>query len=85
MDIIEYIEEFCSSKGYEFRTNYSGRFMYGKTCVGFVCADINSAFEELLWYLVEFKNLTCVLSRLGDVHIDNMALDYIVYFPSLCI
>lgn len=32
----ELIENFCEEYGYDFRGDYSGRFMYGKSCVGIV-------------------------------------------------
>ncbi len=58
----------------EFQSNYSGRGMYGKECVGVICSDPMS--------------LCLVLGREGfDVDLtprmDNMGRDMIVYFPDL--
>ena len=30
------IKEFCDEYGYDFRDNYSGRCMFGETCIGIV-------------------------------------------------
>lgn len=72
---------------------YSGRGMFGKNCIGIDTSDgimetvvtmIETAFSILSMhnqpshhaYFSEF------LSTMKDANIDNMGLDYIVYFPS---
>lgn len=34
MDITILLEEFCDENGYTFYPDYSGRYMYGSTCLG---------------------------------------------------
>lgn len=80
--VVEYIKEFCELEGYDFRYNYSGRFMYNKTCVGIVCDDTDYTFMKLIGFLGE-KELTGVCSILGEPCTDNMGLSYILYFPSV--
>lgn len=63
-----------NNKGYECRfvDNYSGRGMYGKTCVGFITDDV---FE-----------VECRVKERGikaKAYEDNMGLSYIVYYPSI--
>lgn len=55
MDIANLVEAFCSeSDNYEFYNNYSGRFMFGRTCVGIVCDDTSTVMVDLSQYLIEF-------------------------------
>lgn len=56
----------------EFREDYSGRGMYGKTCVGFVVDDV---FE--IKYRVRDRGIKAKACE------DNMGLSYIVYYPSI--
>ena len=52
----------------EIQYNYSGRNMYGKTCVGIVTTN----------------PIDCVAkSGVLGAHIDNMGLSYIVYWPKV--
>ena len=35
------VKTFCEDMNLQFYNNYSGRFMYGKTCVDIVCDDLD--------------------------------------------
>lgn len=59
---------------------YSGRGMYGDTCVGIVARDTASILLHLL------RNLPDEIADLFDgveVRSDSMGLDEIVYFPAI--
>ena len=53
------------------REDYSGRGMFGECCLGIVCSDANKCLE-----VAGSKGI-----KGGKV--DNMGLDYIVYWPNL--
>lgn len=75
------IEEFCSDRGLELVKRYSGRCMYGNTCYGIVCDDINT-----LLYLSDYlrnNGIKSVASALGNVEIDNMGYQKIIYFRNV--
>lgn len=83
MDIASLIQVFCDeTDGYEFYNNYSGRFMFGKKCVGIVCDDTSTVMVDLSQYLFE-HSVTDVRDALGTICYDNLGLQYIVYFPSI--
>lgn len=67
------LKNFCDAYGYGFRPDYSGRFMYGKTCVGIVGNSVNDILTDL-------ANEGFSLS---GYQTDNMGLGYIVYFTSI--
>ena len=71
-ELISIIEQFAMDNSYEFVNNYSGRNMYGKECVGFICEDVYRAIWELGRADIEQKFKT-----------DNMGHNYIIYFPYL--
>ena len=80
------IHDFCETYGYGFRDNYSGRYMYGKTCVGIVTGD---GIFRLAMELGTFLNANsddpqtdmCILDRWQSQ--DAMGLGMIVYFPGI--
>ena len=78
------IEKFCNeTNGCSFRADYSGRFMYGRTCVGIV---IDDRFYETIVALCDFlheSGIECVSDMLGTIHSDSMGLSQIIYFPDL--
>ena len=66
--------------------SYSGRFMYGETCLGFCLArnadwlDIFDMFENVNPYL--FETVKRELRELKEcARTDSMGLDKILYFP----
>ena len=80
------IEDFCDTGDYEFRGDYSGRYMYGRSCVGIVCDNPITATVELFAYILnedEDTDIDELASILGDARSDNMGLSMIVYFPQI--
>lgn len=73
---IESIKKFCSDYGFQFTDNYSGRFMYGKVCVGILGEFIPSILIDCLDDYID-KSVT------GEPKVDDMGLGYIVYFENL--
>jgi len=71
MTNIEKIESVAKDAGWEVRRDYSGRGMFGKTCVGIVCRRPIMAIE--------------FVAELGvrGAKIDDMGLDSIVYWPAV--
>lgn len=83
--IEELIREFCENEDIvELYENYSGRFMYGNTCIGFVCSPANlfMAKVRLAEYLIH-NGISRGLEIVNGCGHDELGLDYIVYFPRL--
>lgn len=78
------IEKFCNERnGCSFRADYSGRFMYGRTCVGIVIDDrVYETIVALCDFLHEY-GVECVSDTLGSISSDSMGLGQIIYFPDL--
>ena len=83
-NICDLIERFCNERDEcSFRSDYSGRFMYGRTCVGIV---IDDRVYEIIVALCDFLHeygVECVSDALGSISSDNMGLSTIVYFTQL--
>ena len=71
MTDIEKIESVAKDAGWEVRRDYSGRGMFGKTCVGIVCRRPIMAIE----FAAE--------RGIRGARIDDMGLDSIVYWPAI--
>lgn len=65
------------------KTDYSGRGMYGKTCVGFVVRPRDVAAVGAAIALAFGDDLTSTCEMLSQVCQDTMAFDVIVYFPGV--
>lgn len=65
------------------RTDYSGRGMYGKTCVGFVVRPRDVAAVGAAIALGFGDDLTPTCEMLSQACQDSMAFDVIVYFPGV--
>lgn len=66
--------------------SYSGRFMYGKECLGIVTDDVPKAFLLLGSSLaLQGGRAHTLLGELSDTWIrrDSMAHDTVVYFPNI--
>ena len=78
------IEDFCNQQdGCTFYPSYSGRWMYGRTCVGIVIDD--RVYENIV-SLCDFLHdagILCVSDALGSIQSDNMGLSWIIYMPKL--
>ena len=87
MNIVETIKMFCdeSAEKYSIYENYSGKFMYGRKCVGIVVRQ-GYSYMEMIIKLTIFLNdcgIESVESELEDVRFDELGLDTIVYFPKI--
>ena len=81
--LVELMEDFCNvDKDIRFMKDYSGRCMFGRKCVGIVCHDYLNTLLKLCEYLAIFDVIDFE-DELGKVCLDNMGLDYIMYFPSV--
>ena len=78
----EYIEMFCEEYDYYFYSDYSGRGMFGKCCVGIVCSNMCKCLIEMCAYLQKM-GIEIDLNTLAPVCYDNMGKDMIVYFPNI--
>ena len=88
--IIEAIENYCSYEDLDFRTDYSGRSMYGRKCIGIDCNYPMDTIMELVAYVIDDmqsynSGITAseIVEEIGDAKIDNMGMGMILYFPSL--
>lgn len=90
-DLVELLKETCESSecedtSFSVRKNYSGRFMDGKTCLGF-CVGRNADWLDLFDM---FKNVNSYLFEKVEKELrelkscarsDSMGLNQIFYFP----
>ena len=72
------IADFCDERGLELVKRYSGRCMYGKTCYGIVCDSIKTILN--LSDYIRDNGFDSVVDVLGNVEIDNMGYQKIIYF-----
>ncbi len=85
MSLANMIQEFCEIMGYQYRKDYSGRYMFGKECVGIVTGEnIVEVIIKLADYLYEC-GVSSVEKELGKVCYDNMGVDMIIYFPNVSV
>lgn len=91
---LDTIKDFCEENEIELRENYSGRSMYGKTCIGFVTNEnLFSLGFKLHQFLSEmsdpeiYQEELCDLEEVFDcgVNADSIGLSSIVYFPSISV
>jgi len=68
---LDKINEIAAEVGGTVRTSYSGRGMYGKTCVGIVCDNASECLEVAGAHGIR-----------GGV-VDSMGLSVIVYWPKI--
>lgn len=78
--IIFAVMDFGSICADDFRFQYSGRFMYGQTCLGLV-GNLNTLIEFIQWIVPEISELA--ESDMSNVRSDNMGLDMIYYWPDI--
>ena len=81
MELKDLIENFCNEYDYEFRDDYSGRCMFGKTCIGIVGDNTMLICMQLVEYL-NVEGYDDIVNKLGSPKTDNMGKSYIVYFPN---
>jgi hypothetical protein len=83
--LIEALEGVCERKEVEFRSNYSGRGMYGKNCCGIVGSP-SDLVKVVLAVVTETdpesaEDFTAVLE--DNLCTDSMGYNTIFYWPSL--
>jgi hypothetical protein len=76
------IEEFCDRNELNLRKAYSGRNMFGRTCIGIVCDNIVGVSLELAVDLQE-NGMNDLIQLMVNASWDSMGRQSIVYFPSL--
>lgn len=86
MTVEEAIRNFVEeNEGYKLYEDYSGRFMFGKRCLGVVVKNGYSYMDFMLRltkYLEE-NNVDDTDLKLEGVSTDNMGVDTIIYFPQI--
>jgi hypothetical protein len=87
-NVARIVSEFCDELGYDFRPHYSGRGMYGDTCIGIVHAD--ASFEVAMQMAVfivdraeDTDDAVNTLLLFEGARYDNMAGDVITYWPRI--
>ena len=86
MTVEEAIKNFINeSEQYELYENYSGRGMFGWTCLG-VIVQQNDSFMDFIIKLTKYlddNGIEDVDFSLEGVSYDALGLDTIVYFPNI--
>lgn len=80
----ELIESFLNDWSDDIRSDYSGRGMYGSTCLGIVLPSVSDLFI-IGYYFYEFcqdNDLDCNIEDF-KMSMDNMGLNQIIYFPNI--
>jgi hypothetical protein len=86
MTVEEAIKNFVNENNqYELYENYSGRCMFGRTCLG-VIVQQNDSFMDFIIKLTKYlddNDVDDVDFKLEGATYDNLGLDTIVYFPNI--
>ena len=86
MTVEEAIKNFVNENNqYELYENYSGRCMFGRTCLG-VIVQQNDSFMDFIIKLTKYlddNDVDDVDCKLEGATYDNLGLDTIVYFPNI--
>lgn len=86
MSIADCIKEFVAeNEQYSSYEGYSGRFMFGRTCLGVVIKEGDSYMEFLMSltrYLFQ-QGMEDKALDLDGVSVDSLGLDTVIYFPSI--
>jgi len=69
----EFIEA-LTEIGYD-PTHYSGRYMYGESCVAISVDDLGESFD------IGYELARIDAENPGAPHTDNMGLGYVLYWP----
>lgn len=87
MNIIEAIKMFCdeNTEKYSIYENYSGRFMFGRECIGIVVSNGHSYMDMTVKLISYLKNygIEDVENIMENVSVDEFGLNKIVYFPKI--
>lgn len=87
-EIADILSNFCLGSAYKFYPRYSGRGMYGQSCIGIAHAEntvevISSVAIYLLENVNGIEKAKEILSHLKDARQDNMGLRTITYWPGI--
>ena len=86
MTVEEAIKNFISeNEQYELYENYSGRCMFGRTCLG-VIVQWNDSFIDFIIKLTKYlddNDVDDIDFKLEGATYDNLGLDTVVYFPNI--
>lgn len=86
MTVEEAIKNFVNENNqYELYENYSGRCMFGRTCLG-VIVQQNDSFMDFIIKLTKYlddNDVDDVDFKLEGATYDNLGLDTIVYFLNI--
>lgn len=85
-NIKELVKEYCEDKGLDFREDYSGRGMYGRSCMAITCDNPLNTLCELFAYIVDSDDDLDgydVRRVLGEPKQDSMGMSSILYFPKM--
>ena len=74
--------------------DYSGRAMFGKSCVGLVHSDSTYCVSMVMSHVhqlnneniqsdVDVEDISSLIKVVSQARIDNMGLDYIIYYPDV--
>jgi hypothetical protein len=74
--------------------NYSGRAMFGESCVGLVHSDSTYCVSMVMSHVhqlnnkniqsdVDVEDISSLIKVVSQARIDNMGLDYIIYYPDV--
>ena len=74
LEIIASIERFCEDKDVSFTDDYSGRSMYGRTCVGIVTDDVFETVIDLCDFLRDEGYAKSKVLTMGTVSTQYLAL-----------
>lgn len=81
MNIAEVIKNFCEDYDYTFYSDYSGRCMYGRRCVGIVCDNAMDTLVQLCDAIRDSSEYESAYDELGSPRVDSLGLETILYFP----
>lgn len=86
---VDALRIFCEDNEINFRDNYSGRGMYGRSCIGIV----GSAKDLMILCVALFQregDVSDAVAEVGldpwlDIHWDSMGMDMIYYWPDISV
>ena len=83
---IEQFTDYLESAGADIRTDYSGRAMFGDTCIGFDVENTSDALQiiaEATLHADKAYNGEDFVKTLRGVRTDSMGRGMIYYFPNM--
>lgn len=80
MTLKEVLIEFCEGNELSYSEDYSGRYMYGRTCFSITCNTPMSALVQLCDYIRDY-GFSNAYDVLGSSRQDSMGMSSVLYFP----